>query len=159
MRIRTRTSTTPRWKSAARVPYRCAGSAGSGVERSGPARSRQAIARVSEEARPDVREADELHDDAANPRRAAGGDARCTIGGSRWPRAGRRLLAELLEGWRVVVASVPMRRHFVPDEAYFSPKQKRLGWGTLYPPTILVRAMIGVERTFRSAVQPAYQRE
>ena len=65
----------------------------------------QAIARVREEARPDVREADELHDAlqtlVALPEEMPDED---------WQRAVASwapFLAELLEGWRVVRAVVP----------------------------------------------------
>ncbi len=73
-----------------------------------------AIARVRDEARPDVRDSDELHDTlqtlVAMPEE---------IGDADWQRAiagWMPFLAELLEGWRVVRAQVGERRYLVPSE-------------------------------------------
>ncbi len=64
-----------------------------------------AIARVREEARPDVRDSDELHDVlqtlVAVPEEIGDGEWQDAIAG--WTP----LLAELMEGWRVVRASLP----------------------------------------------------
>jgi ATP-dependent Lhr-like helicase len=64
-----------------------------------------AIARVREEARPDVRDSDELHDVlqtlVAVPEEIANGDWQDAI--ASW----KPFLAELMEGWRVVLANNP----------------------------------------------------
>jgi ATP-dependent helicase Lhr and Lhr-like helicase len=74
----------------------------------------QAIALVREEARPDVRDSDELHDTlqtlVALPLEIADED---------WQQAATSwmpLAAELLEGWRVVRAQVGERRYLVASE-------------------------------------------
>ena len=73
-----------------------------------------AIARVREEARPDVRDSDELHDTlqtlVAVPEQIADPDWQHAIaGGCRsWP--------SLMEGWRVVRAQVGERRYIVASE-------------------------------------------
>ena len=73
-----------------------------------------AIERVREEARPDVRDSDELHDVLQTlvglPEQ---------IGDSSWQEAVASwtpFFAELLEGWRVVRAQVGERRYFVASE-------------------------------------------
>ena len=60
---------------------------------------------MREEARPDVRDADELHDALQTLVAVAGGDWRCRAGSdaiASWTP----FLAELMEGWRVVRATV-----------------------------------------------------
>jgi ATP-dependent Lhr-like helicase len=73
-----------------------------------------AIARVREEARPDVRDSDELHDVlqtlVALPEDVAADDWHHAI--ASW----MPFLAPLLEGWRVVRAQVNQRRYFVASE-------------------------------------------
>ena len=73
-----------------------------------------AIARVREEARPDVRDADELHDAlqtlVALPEEVPDPEWQALV--ARW----RPWLAELLEGWRVVRAAVGDRRYCVASE-------------------------------------------
>jgi ATP-dependent helicase Lhr and Lhr-like helicase len=74
----------------------------------------QAIARVREEARPDVRDSDELHDTlqtlVALPLEIPDEDWQQAI--TNWmPRA-----AELLEGWRAARAQVGDRRYLVASE-------------------------------------------
>ena len=73
-----------------------------------------AIARVHEEARPDVRDSDELHDTlqtlVAVPEE---------IGHPKWQEAvenWRPFLAELMEGWRVLRAQVNERHYIVASE-------------------------------------------
>ena len=73
-----------------------------------------AIARVREEARPDVRDSDELHDTlqtlVAVPEEIADPDWQQTI--ADW----MPFLADLMEGWRVVRAQVNERRYIVASE-------------------------------------------
>src|SRR5208283_3686397 len=73
-----------------------------------------AIARVREEARPDVRDADELHDAlqtlVALPEDLPDPDWQAVV--ATWVR----FLPELVEGWRVVRASVGERRYMVASE-------------------------------------------
>ena len=73
-----------------------------------------AIARVREEALPDVRDADELHDALqtliALPEDIPDSDWAALV--SRW----RPWLAELLEGWRVVNATVGERNYWIASE-------------------------------------------
>ncbi len=73
-----------------------------------------AIARVREEARPDVRDSDELHDVlqtlVAVPEEIADGDWQDAV--ASW----MPFLAELMEGWRVVCAQTTERRYFVAAE-------------------------------------------
>src|SRR5208337_2447903 len=73
-----------------------------------------AIARVRDEARPDVRDSDELHDAlqtlVAIPEEIADPEWQRAIAG--WAS----FLPELLEGWRVVRAQVVERRYLVPSE-------------------------------------------
>jgi len=73
-----------------------------------------AIARVREEARPDVRDSDELHDTLqtllAVPEEIADPDWQHSI--SEW----MPFLAELIEGWRVLRALVNERRYIVASE-------------------------------------------
>ncbi len=73
-----------------------------------------AIARVREEARPDVRDADELHDAlqtlVALPEEIADPEWQATV--ATWIR----FLPELLEAWRVVRANVGERRYMVASE-------------------------------------------
>ena len=73
-----------------------------------------AIARVREEARPDVRDSDELHDVlqtlVAVPEEIADGDWQDAV--ASW----MPFLAALLEGWRVVRAQTSERRYFVASE-------------------------------------------
>src|SRR5271166_3044024 len=73
-----------------------------------------AIARVREEARPDVRDADELHDAlqtlVALPEEIP--DAEWQAAAARWVP----FVAELLEAWRIVRACVGDRRHLVASE-------------------------------------------
>ena len=73
-----------------------------------------AIARVREEARPDVRDADELHDTlqtlVALPQEIPDPDWQELVSG--WTP----FLAELLEGWRVVRGEVGSRRYIVASE-------------------------------------------
>src|SRR5271169_4653430 len=73
-----------------------------------------AIARVREEARPDVRDADELHDAlqtlVALPEEIADPEWRAVV--ERWVP----FLAELLESWRVVHATIGDRRYVVASE-------------------------------------------
>ena len=73
-----------------------------------------AIARVREEARPDVRDADELHDAlqtlVALPEEAGDPEWQAVI--ASWVP----FLAELMEGWRVVRASSGDRRYIVASE-------------------------------------------
>jgi ATP-dependent Lhr-like helicase len=70
----------------------------------------QAIARVRDEARPDVRDSDELHDTlqtlVAVPEEMPDADWQQVVEG--W----KPFVAELLEGWRVVRANVPVERRF-----------------------------------------------
>ena len=65
----------------------------------------QAIARVREEARPDVRDSDELHDALQTLVAVARRDWPMPTG-ERVVESWTPFLAELLEGWRVVRASV-----------------------------------------------------
>ena len=73
-----------------------------------------AIARVREEARPDVRDSDELHDVlqtlVAVPEEIGDGEWQDAI--ASW----KPFVAELLEGWRVVRVEVDGRRYFVASE-------------------------------------------
>jgi ATP-dependent helicase Lhr and Lhr-like helicase len=81
-----------------------------------------AIARVREEARPDVRDSDELHDVlqtlVAVPEEIGDGEWQYAI--ASWAP----LLAELMEGWRVLRANLPAlaqesgrtRRYYLPSE-------------------------------------------
>ena len=73
-----------------------------------------AIARVREEARPDVRDADELHDAlqtlVAMPEELADPEWKAVV--ERWVP----FLAELLESWRVVRATAGERRYVVASE-------------------------------------------
>jgi ATP-dependent Lhr-like helicase len=73
-----------------------------------------AIARVSEEARPDVRDSDELHDTlqtlVALPEQIADPEWQELV--SSWAP----FLAELMEGWRIVRAQVDGRRYIVASE-------------------------------------------
>src|SRR5271166_5397013 len=75
---------------------------------------RAAIARVREEARPDVRDSDELHDTlqtlVAVPEEIADPDWQHAI--ADWTP----FLADLMEGWRVVRAQVNERRYVVASE-------------------------------------------
>ncbi len=73
-----------------------------------------AIARVREEARPDVRDADELHDAlqtlVALPEEVLDPEWQAVV--ARWVP----FLAELMEGWRVVRANAGDRRYIVASE-------------------------------------------
>ena len=73
-----------------------------------------AIARVREEARPDVRDSDELHDVlqtlVAVPEEIADGEWQDAI--TSW----QPFVAELMEGWRVVRARANERRYFIASE-------------------------------------------
>ena len=73
----------------------------------------QAISRVRDEARPDVRDSDELHDVlqtlVAVPEEMPDADWQQVVEG--W----KPFVAELLEGWRVVRANVPVK-HAFPDD-------------------------------------------
>jgi ATP-dependent Lhr-like helicase len=73
-----------------------------------------AIARVREEARPDVRDSDELHDTlqtlVAVPEQIADPDWQQAVGG--W----LPFLVELMEGWRVVRAHVNERHYILASE-------------------------------------------
>ena len=72
-----------------------------------------AIARVREEARPDVRDSDELHDVlqtlVAVPEEIADGDWQDAI--ASWTP----MLAELMEGWRVIRANIPAQAEQAKD--------------------------------------------
>ena len=94
-----------RWKSGVPAPCRCGAVLPEAVLQEVGRLDQTAIARVREEARPDVRDSDELHDVlqtlVAVPEEIADGEWQDAI--ASWTP----FLAELMEGWRVVRANVP----------------------------------------------------
>ncbi|MGB8770875.1 MAG: DEAD/DEAH box helicase [Candidatus Korobacteraceae bacterium] len=94
-----------------------------------------AIARVREEARPDVRDSDELHDVlqtlVAVPEEIADGEWQHTI--TSW----KPFLAELMEGWRVVRANIPSQatdawtQH--PQRRYFVASERAKDFALIFP--------------------------
>ena len=117
-----------------------------------------AIARVSEEARPDVRDADELHDTlqtlVALPAELPDRDWQEAV--ASWSP----LLAELMEGWRVVVASVPMQTGISFRDAKIPTQAKEAWMGHPLSTDDLGAGDDRVERTFRSASsQPINENE
>ncbi len=120
----------------------------------------QAIARVRDEARPDVRDSDELHDAlqtlVAVPEEMPDADWQQVV--DNW----KPFVAELLEGWRVVRASVRTNPLVIPTEASTNNPivipTEDLNTNTVVVPTEDFSPSGGtggstdrVERTFRSA--------
>ena len=104
-----------RWRSAARARCRCGGCCPRQCSTRVGRLDQSAIARVREEARPDVRDADELHDALQTLVALPEELARSGMAGRGCALASASL-PELLEGWRVVRATAGDRRYVVASE-------------------------------------------